>query len=105
MEINVPSICGEDLISRESGKKIRSLLLDHWSESKIILDFEDKLIGSVSFFDEALALLLKKGGKSIQEIQDKIGFKNLKKEDRDLLNFVIAARVKELESNSETKKK
>src|SRR4030095_12671855 len=98
MNIDVPNVCGEDLISRDSGKKIRDLILSNWNSNKIVLDFKDKLIGSVSFFDEAIALLIKKGNKHLDEIHSKLHFLNLRQEDRYLLNYVFSTRVKESEN-------
>ncbi len=95
MKIDVPNICGNDLISRDSGKKIRDLILQNWEDSEITVDLGNKLIGSVSFFDEAFALLIKKGNKSPDEILEKIHFIQMKPEDKDLLNYVFSTRVKE----------
>ncbi len=95
MKIDVPMICGTDLISRDSGKKIQELILQNWESPEITIDLGNKLIGSVSFFDEAFALLIKKGNKSLDEILKKIHFIRMKPEDRDLLNYVFSTRVKE----------
>lgn len=103
MEINIAQVCGEDMISRSAGEKVRELMLKHWDDPTLSLDFGDRLIGSVSFFDEAIGLLTKKGGKKPEEILKKLHFVGLKKEDRDLLNYVFASRVKEWEGNSRKK--
>ena len=103
MLIDIRRVCGEDTISREAGKRIRNLILDNWSTKSVAIDFKNKLIGSVSFFDEALALLIKKGNKKLDEIIKKIRLVNLRKEDKDLVNYVFASRVKEAE-NAQNKK-
>lgn len=100
MIIDVPSICGEDLISREAGRKIRQLILAHWNEPTIELHFNGKLIGSVSFFDEAIGLLMKREGKMLDEIRQKLKFPDLLKEDRALLRHTVTARIKEQEAAS-----
>ncbi len=97
MEINVTEICGDDIISRDSGRKIRDLILAHWDEPKISLIFSGRTVGSVSFFDEAIGALLKRGSKTPDEVKRKLVFPDLKPEDRMLLNYVVATRVKEAE--------
>ena len=96
MVIDVPKICGEDLISRDAGQKIRRLILSSWNEPLIELKFNGRLVGSVSFFDEAIGLLMKKEGKSLDEIKKKLHFPDLLKEDQMLLNYTMNARIKEL---------
>lgn len=99
MYIDVADLCGTDLISRKSGEKIRNLVVSNWNSPRITLDFKDRLVGSVSFFDEAFSLLIKKGGKDPAEVINKIELKGLRSEDRDLLNYVFATRVKEYEQS------
>lgn len=96
MTINVPEICGEDIISRDAGHKIREIILAHWNEENIIVKFGGKTVGSVSFFDEAIGLLLKRGDKPIAEVKKKLKFPDLKPEDSTLLNYVVATRLQEI---------
>lgn len=96
MKIRVPEICGDDIISRDAGRKIRELIVSLWNEETIEILFEGKTVGSVSFFDEAIGLLLKRDKKSVEEIKRKLRFPDLGPEDRALLNYVFATRVKEL---------
>ena len=97
MIIDVIEICGEDIISREAGQKIRRLVLSNWHEPLIELIFHGRRVGSVSFFDEAIGLLMKREGKTADEIKEKLRFPDLLKEDRILLNHTVAARIKEAE--------
>jgi hypothetical protein len=98
--IDVSRVCGEDIISRDSGHKIRDLILENWDKEIIELHFGGRTVGSVSFFDEAIGLLLKKGGKSVDEVRKKLKFPDLKLEDRTLLNYVVVTRIKESEGRS-----
>jgi|SRR5579885_1821417 len=95
MKVNVSEICGEDIISRDAGKKIRDLILSHWEEDEIEVIFGGRGVGSVSFFDEAVGLLMKRGGKKIEDIRRKLKFPDLKTEDRKLLNYVFSTRAQE----------
>ncbi|HEX5037777.1 MAG TPA: hypothetical protein VFX30_11510, partial [bacterium] len=62
------------------------------------LVFGGRRVGSVSFFDEAFGLLMKRGKKSIDEIRGKLKFPDLKEEDRRLLNHVLFTRVQEAQA-------
>lgn len=95
MQINIPQICGDDIISRDAGKKIRDLILANWDEDEIRLIVAGRTVGSVSFFDEAIGLLMKRGNKSPNEVLKKLKFPDLKPEDKTLLNYVFATRNKE----------
>jgi len=97
MTINVPEICGADTISRDAGRKVRELILSGWHHDTIALIFGGKTVGSVSFFDEAIGLLLKRGGRSIEEVRKKLKFPDLTPADRTLLDYVVTTRLKEVE--------
>jgi hypothetical protein len=98
VNVDVSSVCGEDVISRAAGLKIRELLLANWSAPELSILFSGKKIASVSFFDEAFGLLLKKGGKQLPEIQAKLKFPDIVPSDLKLLNTVMRTRLEELES-------
>ncbi len=98
MVIDVVQVCGEDIISRDSGRKVRDLILSCWDEPSIDVIFGGRRVGSVSFFDEAIGLLMKRGKKSAEEIGSKLKFPDLKPEDRRLLNHVFSARVQEIKA-------
>jgi hypothetical protein len=101
MKINVPEICGEDLISRDAGHKIRDIIVSHWDDEVIEVEFGGKAVGSVSFFDEAIGLLLKREKKATEEVRRKLKFPDIKPEDRTLLNYVMSARVQEKKNKQE----
>lgn len=104
MIISVSDICGEDIISRDAGRKIREMILSSWPHETIELHLGSRTIGSVSFFDEAIGLLLKKGGKPLEEIKAKLKFPDIKPADRNLLNYVMTTRIKESEASPEGNK-
>jgi hypothetical protein len=95
--VDVPKLCGDDIISRTSGKILRQHLLDHWKEDKISLKFYGKEVRSSSFFDEAIALLVRDFDKEIKELQNKLEFPDLDAIDRALLNDTLRKRLKELQ--------
>lgn len=95
MDIDVVKVCGTDIISREAGKKIRELLLTNWAESELRLIFSGRKIASVSFFDEAFGLLLKRGGKPLDEVRRKLKFPDITESDKKLLNKVMITRIEE----------
>jgi hypothetical protein len=95
VDISVPKLCGTDIISREAGKKVREAILKSWSEPTIRLLFEGQVVASVSFFDEAIGLLIKKGNKSLEDMRSKLEFPDLSAEDRKLLNNVMRTRIEE----------
>lgn len=93
--IDVPAVCGEDIISRDAGRKVRELILSQWKEDHVEIWFSGRTVGSVSFFDEAIGLLFKKGGKTMEEIRAKLRFPDIRPEDRTLLNLVVTTRIQE----------
>ncbi|NUM89095.1 MAG: hypothetical protein HUU37_07825 [Bdellovibrionales bacterium] len=92
MQIDIPETCGEDFISRDAGQRIRNLIVANWDAPSIELLTKGKTIASVSFFDEAIGLLSKRGGKLWPEIIGKLKFPDLSPGDRMLLNSVVKAR-------------
>jgi hypothetical protein len=56
--ININSICGKNIVTRDDGKKVYDLIIRHWNEStRIKIDFGNVLIASVSFMDEIFGKL------------------------------------------------
>ena len=94
MQINVRQICGNDYISRSAGKKIRDILIENWDQENFEIVLGETPIGSASFFDEAFALLITLEKKEIKELQIKLNFKDLKREDKQLLNYVLKDALK-----------
>jgi len=95
MKLSVREICGEDVISRAAGKKFREKILEHWEAPKLEILIGETPNGSASFFDEAIALLIKRDSKTIDELKKKLIFSDISDADRKLLNYVLLARVQE----------
>jgi STAS-like domain of unknown function (DUF4325) len=97
MDVYPYKLCGDDIPFRDAGQKVRKLIEAHWASGEIfVIRFEGRSVDSVSFFDEAFALLLKKEV-SISDLQSRIRFPDIQESDRFLLNFAIAKRRQELD--------
>jgi maltose-binding protein MalE len=58
MEINLKDKCAKQTITRDDGSTIARMITDAWDkEEKIVIDFSNILIASVSFLDEAFGKL------------------------------------------------
>ena len=56
--IKIAEVCGEDIVSRDDGLKFREYVVRELNKyDKLIFDFENLTIASVSFIDEAFAKL------------------------------------------------
>ena len=100
MKISVKNICGKNTVTREDGEQVKKLVRDAWqNESKIIIDFSNILVASVSFFDEAFGKLAFDHTK--EKLQEKLSFENIEEYDRALLNDILMSRYhqKELGQN------
>ena len=83
-------------ITREDGEKINKLINELWGkEDKIIIDFSNILIASVSFLDEAFGKLAFEYPKDV--LKEKLVFENLEEYDRALLNDIILSRYHQTE--------
>jgi hypothetical protein len=100
MIINLKKECKYQTITREEGNKINKLINRAWDrENKIIIDFGNILIASVSFIDEAFGKLAFEYSKNI--LKKKLGFKNMQDYDKALLNDILTSRYrqKDLDQN------
>jgi hypothetical protein len=103
MKINIKKICGKKTVTRDDGEKIYKILNEKWDEEQIFyIEFDNILVASVSFMDEAfgqLALHYTKG-----DLQKKIKFDNIVEYDRALLNDILYSRFrqKDLGENGES---
>jgi hypothetical protein len=100
MIINLKKECNNQTITREEGKKVNKLIDNAWDkENKIIIDFGNILIASVSFIDEALGKLAFEHSK--KALKGKLYFKNMLDYDKALLNDILTSRYrqKDLEQN------
>jgi len=96
MKILVKKECGKNTVTREQGKQIQNLVLDAWrNQDKIVIDFSNILVASVSFFDEAFGKLAFKYSK--EKLQEKLSFENIDDYDRALLNDILISRYHQKE--------
>jgi hypothetical protein len=96
MDIFPHKICGNQIPFREAGKVVRKLIEDSWENGEVYnVFFEGKTVDSVSFFDEAFALLIK-NGITIEDLKRRIQFPDIQDGDRYLLNFVLKKRLSDV---------
>ncbi len=106
MEINLKDKCGKQTITRKDGKVINQIIIESWGkENKIIIDFNNILIASVSFLDEAIGKLAFEYPK--KELTEKLSLKDIVDYDKSLLNDILISRYhqKELEKKPKPRAK
>ncbi len=106
MKINLKEKCAKKTITRDDGEFIYNIISDAWNkEDKIVIDFSNILIASVSFLDEAFGKLA--FDHSLDNLKDRLSFKNIENYDRALLNDILISRYhqKEIGQNGISKKK
>ncbi|MCK9374697.1 MAG: STAS-like domain-containing protein [Syntrophobacterales bacterium] len=106
MIINLKDKCGKQTITREDGQIINDMIVHSWErEERIVIDFSNILIASVSFLDEAFGKLSFYFPKEI--LIKKLYFDNIQDYDRALLNDIFISRYhqKELGENGFSKPK
>ncbi len=91
MRINLKLERGTQTVSREDGQAIAKKLLKAMEkEDKVVIDFDNILIASVSFFDEAIGKLAFKYSREV--LAKKLSFENIEAYDRALLNDILISR-------------
>jgi len=91
MKINIRSMCGKKTVTRDDGEKINKILSEKWGEeSTFDIDFDNLLVASVSFMDEAFGTLALEHSK--EDLQKKLKFSNIIDYDRGLLNDILYSR-------------
>lgn len=91
-------------MSRQDGANFRARIQKEWEKyEKLIFDFNDTLIASVSFMDEAFAKLASYYSK--EELQKKLKFVNMREFDRAMLNNLVMKRLKEQTNGTDEKMK
>lgn len=90
----VSDVCGLSRVTREDGARLRTAIVASWDDAEPVeIDFGGVAIASVSFFDEALALLAL--GHPIPEIARRIRLVGVTDPDRRLLNSLLQNRQQE----------
>jgi hypothetical protein len=96
MKINVNKICKKKTVSRDDGEKINKILGENWDKaSSFHIDFNNVLVASVSFMDEAFGKLALHHTK--ETLQRKLKFQNMLDYDRALLNDILFSRFRQKE--------
>jgi len=98
MRITITEICGASRISRADGLKLRKAIEQRWSDrGPLEVDFENVRIASLSFLDEAIALLAL--DHPVDVLKSRLKLLNLRDADRRLLNSRIMSRAREREGS------
>jgi hypothetical protein len=84
-------LTGEERITREGGEKLRNRILA--GPHPVTVDFQDKPIASVSFWDESIAKLVLQGWSEV-DIKKNVVLKNVHPRDVEVLQKLIEARSK-----------
>lgn len=94
--IDIATVCQANTVTREHGKVIHDLIVKIWDTSDVItIDFNNVLIASVSFLDEAFGGLT--DNRSVEEIARKLKLVNMKPFDRNLANSIVQSRLTQKE--------
>lgn len=97
MKIDLRKECAKKTVTRGDGEVINKLLLNAWnSEDRIIIDFGNISIASVSFLDEAFGKLAFNYSK--EKLVEKLSFENIDEYDRALLNDIFLSRYRQKEA-------
>jgi hypothetical protein len=94
MRIRLTEVCPHSRVFRADGERLRRAIEDHWTDDAVLeVDFENRRVSSVSFLDEAIAVLF------IHHLPDVVTKRlrpiNLTATDRATLNRQIALRLQE----------
>ena len=106
MKINLKEKCAKKTITRQDGELVYNIISEAWNnENKIVVDFSNILIASVSFLDEAFGKLA--FDHSLDNLKNRLSFENMEHYDRALLNDILISRYhqKEIGQNGVSKKK
>jgi hypothetical protein len=103
MIILIKNIFKEDYISRQAGEKLRLMIVDAiLKKTKLVLDFNELIIASTSFFDEGFAKLVDEKI-NLSDFFEYIVLKDLNKNDEKVLRQVSNYRGFVLEQDSKRK--
>ena len=92
--LNVEPIVGKNPVSREDGKVLYDKIKKLWEDSdQITVDFDNLIVASVSFMDEAFGHLALEHPR--EELKTKLRFVGMNEYDRALLNDIILSRVRQ----------
>ena len=94
VNVNITTVCGKNIVTREEGHKVLRLILELWEQGKpIVIDFDNVTIASVSFIDEIFGKLAFQY--PLAELSSRIKVKNIQEFDRALLNDIVKSRSRQ----------
>jgi hypothetical protein len=97
VQIEVKKELGNEVVTRQQGKRLREIILSAWGNPPVVVDFQGLRINSVSFFDECFGqLALTHTEQDLKKIESR----GLEKFDSALLQDIIASRLKEAHKKS-----
>lgn len=101
MRIRVRDVCPDSRVTRPDGARLREAIVERWSaEAALEVDFAGETIASVSFLDEAIAVLVLEHGPEI--VRARLRLENLTEGDRRVLNQQVAHRLRERSERAAT---
>ena len=90
--IEVKAELGNEVVTREHGRKMRTLLEKALARAPVTIDFAGMQISSVSFFDESFGVL---AGKYGEDLLAKMKFERIDPFDLALLRDIVSSRWRE----------
>jgi len=91
--IEIKKLLGSEIVTREHGRRLRSLVIQAWADAPVVVDFDRLQVTSVSFFDEAFGQLALEHGE--EELSRRVKFEGLDKFDAALVKDIVASRSRE----------
>ena len=92
IKISIKNQFKDDYISRVAGERLRLVILEAKEKgSKVQIDFSGVIVGSTSFFDEAIAKLAEEGWDS-KILKETVILKGINKLDFEVLKKVAKYR-------------
>lgn len=96
MKIDIKDISKKKTVTRDEGEIIQKIINEAWDkEEKFIIDFDNVLVASVSFMDEAFGKLALRHTK--EDLQKKLKFEHIVDYDKALLNDILFSRFRQHE--------
>jgi hypothetical protein len=94
-KLKIKDICGSNTVTRADGKKIHQSILEHWDKANTIeVDFDNLVIASVSFLDEAIGQLALRYKK--RELISKLRLHRISSHDKRRLNDIFISRYRQM---------
>src|SRR5580700_2234 len=100
MRITITQVCGPSVVFRSDGVKLREEIVRRWSDAEPLeIDFENISIASISFLDEAIAVLALEH--PVDVLKRRLKLVNIFDADRRLLNAQILSNARQRAASSE----